>query len=199
MRRCRAWGPGLLLALGLAAGCSGPPPEEPLPRGSLARVEFVHEGTLLGFGPFVGYYFRPVEPGRFDRMTFVCRNEGRFYSSDAPDGALLYEGEAVLAELPGGEIPPGPERIRPVFFDEAPAAWLATRPGDAFRHFHSCHDGRGPVRVGYWLLHRAVRAFTYDMGGRVGPGSPLCHRVEPGVDLAFPAIVEFDAGPGRDG
>ncbi|GAB4259111.1 MAG: hypothetical protein Kow0092_07090 [Deferrisomatales bacterium] len=183
----------------LALGCAGPPPEEPeMPRGYLRRLELVHEGRLLGFGPFVGYGFRPVVPGRFDRLEFVCLNEGGFYSSDAPEGARLFEGEAVLATLPAeGKIPPGPERIRPVFFGEAPAPWLETRPGSLFRHFHSCHDANGPVRTGYWLLHRAVRGFTYDMGGRVGPGSPLFHPVTPGPDGAFAAIVEFDAGPSK--
>jgi hypothetical protein len=33
---------------------------------------------------------------------------------------------------------------------------------------------------GYWLRHTAKARFTYDMGGRVSPDSPLHHRVAPG-------------------
>ena len=192
---------GLGLALG-AAGCDTGPGEVALqvPHGYQKRLEFVRDGVLLGFGPFVGYYFLADDPQDPVRVKLVCFNERGFYSSDAPVNALLYEGEAVRARLPdAGEIPPGPDRIRPVFFPRAPAGWLATRPEprDQFVHFHSCYTRKGPVRVGFWILHRAVRAFTYDMGGRVGPGSPLYHRVTPGPDLGFARIVEFDAGPPR--
>jgi len=196
---------GVALALGLAlgvAGCDTGPGEVVLkvPRGYQKRLEFVHDGVLLGFGPFVGYYFLADDPKDPVRVKLVCFNEQGFYSSDAPVNALLYEGEAVRTRLPdSGEIPPGPERIRPVFFPRAPAGWLATRPEprDQFVHFHSCYTRKGPVRVGFWIRHRAVRAFTYDMGGRVGPGSPLYHRVTPGPDPGFAHIVEFDAGPRR--
>ncbi len=185
-------------------GCDAGPGRVPLavPHGYQSRLEFVHDGVLYGFGPFVGYYFRPDDPRDPVRVDLVCFNEQGFYASDAPVNALLYEGTAVRTRLPGaGRIPPGPDRIRPVFFPRAPAAWLAARPDpqDAFVHFHSCYTRAGPVRLGFWIRHRAVRGFTYDMGGRVGPGSPLYHRVRPGVDLAFARIVEFDAGPGRPG
>jgi hypothetical protein len=33
---------------------------------------------------------------------------------------------------------------------------------------------------GYWLRHTAKARFTYDMGGRVSPDSPLHHRLAPG-------------------
>ncbi len=194
-----------LVAAGLAAlalGCDAGPGRVPLavPPGYQSRLEFVHDGVLLGFGQFVGYYFRADDPRDPVRVKLVCFNEQGFYASNAPVNALLYEGEAVRTRLPGaGKVPPGPDRIRPVFFPDAPAPWLATRPEprDAFVHFHSCYARAGPVRLGFWIRHRAVRAFTYDMGGRVGPGSPLYHRVAPGTDLGFARIVEFDAGPGR--
>jgi hypothetical protein len=48
---------------------------------------------------------------------------------------------------------------------------------------------------GYWLIHEATASFTYDMGGRVTPESPLFHETSPGVDTAFAHIVEFDQGP----
>jgi len=126
-------------------------------------LEFVHNGRLLRFGPFVGYYFRPEVPGEMRRIRLVCFNERNFYSSDAP------------------------------------AAWLESRPEprDAYGHFHSCHDASGPVLTGFWIRHVAVRDFTYDMGGRVGPGSPLYHRVRKGEDRDFARIIEFDRGKGK--
>ncbi|MGD9948854.1 MAG: hypothetical protein AB7U29_10290 [Desulfobulbus sp.] len=30
-----------------------------IPHGYMARLEQVHDGLMIGFGPFVGYYFRP--------------------------------------------------------------------------------------------------------------------------------------------
>jgi hypothetical protein len=190
---------GLFLVTALLAGCSSEPGTSSPPRGYVRTLQ-VEAGTrVYGFGPFVGYHFRPKEHGDMGRVAFVCYNERQFYTTSLPDGALLFEGEAVLAELPAevGEMPAKGGRIRPVFFDEVPEAWLATRPepADAFRHFHSCHDAQGAVRLGYWLRHVAKAGFTYDMGGRVGQGSPLYHEVEPGLDLEFAGIVEFDNGP----
>jgi len=87
--------------------------------------------------------------------------------------------------------------MHPIFDRDIPAPWWATRPKpqEEFIHFHSCYDAVGPVHVGYWLKHRAVAAFTYDMGGRVGPESILYHHVNIGTDLEFARIVEFDWGP----
>lgn len=200
-----AWAVGAVAPLALGCGCARVPGEVPLevPRGFAPRLEVPFEGHLYGFGPFVGYYFSPQDPEDLTRLRFVCFNERGFYASDAPVNALLYEGEAVLARLPETGFAPraSGERIEPVFFPEAPPAWLATRPEPrrAFLHFHSAHDATGATLVGYWLRHVAVRAFTYDMGRRVGPEGPLYHRVSPGPDLAFPAVVEFDRGPGGKG
>jgi hypothetical protein len=33
-----------------------------IPHGYMARLEQVHDGRMIGFGPFVGYYFRPEDP-----------------------------------------------------------------------------------------------------------------------------------------
>jgi hypothetical protein len=141
----------------------------------MARLEQVHDGRMIGFGPFVGYYFRPEDPRDLSRLQFICFNENRFYSSDMPDGAKLYEGTAARTTLPQADITiPNSERINPVFFPAAPAAWLNTRPEpqDVFVHFHSGYNAAGPVRTGYWLRHIAVADFTYDMGGRVEEKSP---------------------------
>jgi hypothetical protein len=69
------------------------------------------------------------------------------------------------------------------------------RPQDEYRHFHSCYDGQGPVLAGLWIRHKGNASFTYVMGGRVGPDSPLYHEVRPGIDRQFAKIMEFDAGP----
>ncbi|MEE4356181.1 MAG: hypothetical protein V2I97_06900 [Desulfococcaceae bacterium] len=173
-----------------------------IPHGYMARLEQVHDGRMIGFGPFAGYYFRPDDPGNLSRLRFVCFNENRFYSSDMPDGAKLYEGTAVRTTLPRTDaLIPAQDRINPVFFPEAPEAWRSTRPEprDEFVHFHSCYNGTGPVLTGYWIRHVAVSEFTYDMGGRVGKESPLYHRVSKGPDRDFAGIIEFDRGPEKDG
>ena len=172
-----------------------------VPRGYSAVLRIEDDGHQMHLGPFVGYYFKPSDPGDLDRLDFVCFNEESFYTRDLPPQALLYEGQAVRTELP--RVIPLPEyngeRIRPVFQDSIPPAWLATRPPprDEFVHFHSCYDAAGPVYTGYWLRHRAAAPFTYDMGARVGPESMLYHHVAPGPDRHFPQIVEFDFGPSR--
>lgn len=199
----------VLVAVAAVAGCGSNGAENaetaaiPLnvPRGYLATLEIERDGRVFGFGPFVGYYFRPPDPSNLGRLEFVCFNERNWYTRDLPENAKLYEGEAVLVRLPdtGRELPAA-NRINPIFFDDAPAEWLAARPApvDEFRHFHSGYDAAGPVRFGYWIRHVAVAAFAYDMGGRVGPDSPLHHEARPGVDRDFPEIVEFDRGPGKN-
>ena len=177
--------------------------DEPVsvPHGYMARLEQVHDGRMIGFGPFVGYYFRPEDPRDLARLRFVCFNENGFYSSDMPDGAKLYEGTAVRKTLPKTDfdIPTG-DRINPVFFEDAPEAWRESRPEprDVFRHFHSCYNGAGAVRTGYWIRHAAVADFTYDMGGRVEKESPLYHTVQKGPDRDFARIIEFDRGPRKE-
>jgi hypothetical protein len=185
------------------AGCRrrDPPQSPPLavPHGFSSTLQVMRGGRLYRFGPFVGYYFRTVKLGDFNEVEFVCFNERGFYASDVPAGTKLYSGRGVLAELPAveGAMPDEGDRIRPVFFGDSPAAWLENRPEpqDEFLHFHSLYDAAGPALLGYWLSHRAVAEFTYDMGGRVNQSSPLWHRVEPGPDRDFPQIIEFDVGP----
>jgi hypothetical protein len=195
---------GLLLAsILLSWGCSGegeaPAVKKDVPRGYVQRLEISTKDGILSFGPFVGYYFKPYDPDDLTRLQLICFNERRFYTRDLPENAQLFTGEAVFATLPdmGEAFPSGQGRIRPVFFDEAPEAWTASRPEprDQFVHFHSCRQDTGPVHSGYWIRHEGVASFTYDMGGRVGKESPLYHRVTPGPDRAFPKIIEFDWGP----
>lgn len=169
-----------------------------IPHGYMARLEHVHEERLIGFGPFVGYYFRPEDPKDLSRLSFVCFNENRFYSSNMPESAKLYEGTALLVTLPPADIAiPSRDRINPVFFPQAPEAWRNSRPEprDEFVHFHSGYNSNGPVPTGYWIRHVAVSEFIYDMGGRVGKESPLYHQVRIGPDRDFARIIEFDRGP----
>lgn len=198
-RRRVLWG---LFLLGLAAlGCdtrgSSTKAGPDVPRGYVSRLEIRLDGKVVTFGPFVGYYFSPEDPSDLGRLRFVCFNERRFYTLDLPENALLFKGEARLTALPetGFRIP-SEGRISPVFFPDAPRAWLDTRPEPAeeWIHFHSCHDARGAVLTGYWIRHVGAAEFTYDMGGRVGPESPLYHRVNNGPDKDFARIVEFDRG-----
>ncbi|MFO8112586.1 MAG: hypothetical protein R6T92_08785 [Desulfosalsimonadaceae bacterium] len=171
-----------------------------VPRGYVPEIRVEVEDRIFGFGPFVGYYFKPETPGDFTRLKFICFNERSFYTRDLPENAKLFEGTAVLTRLPDADFDlPESARINPVFFSEAPPQWLGARPEpkDVFVHFHSCYDVQGPVMTGYWIRHDAVAAFTYDMGGRVGPDSPLYHEATPGTDKDFARIIEFDYGPDR--
>jgi len=185
-------------------GCQAERPEQPaekppVPRGYVDRLQ-IHAGDrVLSFGPFVGYYFKPRSADDLSHLDFICFNERSFYTRDLSANARLFEGQARWHRLPETPepIPADGRRIVPIFFPQAPEPWLASRPSprEAYVHFHSAYDGRGAVRYGYWLRHIALARFTYDMGGRVTPDSPLYHEVEPGPDHKFARIIEFDHGP----
>lgn len=195
---------GLFAATMMFAGChferSAEGPD--VPRGYVDRLEIRTGKEVVGFGPFVGYYFTPEDPEDLSRLRFVCYNERQFYTRDLPENALLFTGDARLAALPD-TVPESiknmtfEERISPIFFPEAPRKWLDTRPrpAEGWNHFHSCYNASGAVLVGYWLRHVGTAEFTYNMGERVDPGSPLHHHVTPGPDNDFARIVEFDRGP----
>lgn len=168
-----------------------------VPRGYVPVLEVMMDDQLMGFGPFVGYYFKPETAGDLTRLKFVCFNERSFYTLDVPENAKIFEGDAILAQLSDVDFEiPVKNRINPVFFEQAPSKWLKNRPEprDEFVHFHSCFDSQRPIRWGYWVRHYAVASFTYDMGKRVGPDSPLYHRVNPGIDKSLARIIEFDQG-----
>lgn len=168
------------------------------PRGYYSQLEFIHQGQRLSFGPFVGYYFKPKNGDDLTRLEFRCYNERQFYTDQLPADTLLFKGEAVVSSLSRVRaLPRSNARIEPVFFGQAPAEWIQSRPApqDQFVHFHSAYDTNGPSYTGYWLRHQAVNRFIYNMGGRVGQGSPLYHQAEPDAPQRFPHIVEFDAGP----
>lgn len=193
--------PALLL---LSCACSRPSPvadeAHSPPRGYVDRIRLTVNGTRVGFGPFVGYYFKPVDLDDLTHLEFRCYNERGFYTDELPENALLFTGTARLRSLPGtGELPGGSARILPVLFRDAPEEWTATcpEPADEYLHFHSAYDASGPVRAGFWLRHVGEASFTYNMGGRVDAGSVLHHHVTPGIDKAFARILEFDRGPAK--
>lgn len=170
-----------------------------VPQGYMRTLHVMRNGRLLQFGPFIGYYFKPVENGDFTHLNFLCFNERNFYTDDLAGHALLFRGQAKLTKLEPVKdaVPQSTGRIRPVSFDQAPPSWLKNRPEpqDMFTHFHSMYDRSGATFYGYWLRHEAQAAFTYNMGGRVHEPSPLHHVVEPGPDRGFARLVEFDFGP----
>lgn len=167
------------------------------PRGYYSQLEFSFQGQRLSFGPFVGYYFKPYRGDDLERLEFRCYNERQFYTDQLPADALLFTGEALLGSLPQVRaLPSSGARIEPVFFTEAPPEWLQSRPApqSEFVHFHSAYDATGPSYTGYWFSHQPASSFVYNMGGRIGEGSPLYHQAVPGAPQRFPHIIEFDAG-----
>lgn len=168
-----------------------------VPKGYVQVIELEMGDRLVRFGPFVGYYFSPVEPKDLKRLKFISYNERSFYTMDLPENTKLFEGEAIFQELLNADfIVPQDDRINPVLFGEAPQLWLDNRPEpqDEYLHFHSCYDAQGAVMKGYWLKHVGTATFTYDMGGRVGPESDLYHKVSLGIDKSFARLMEFDKG-----
>lgn len=87
-----------------------------------------------------------------------------FWSSDAPDGALLYIAQIIIDEWT-------PEK----------AEMYAARGYVHYHEFLSADTGEPhPTKVG-WFKHIARTSFTLDGG----PGSPFYHSVTPGVDFEF--------------
>lgn len=97
----------------------------------------------------------------------------QWWSSDTPDGALLY---LVIAKIDT--------------WNEAKAARY-TRGG--FVHYHelaAVDDGEfHPTKV-VWLKHIAVSSFTLDGG----PATQFAHDVKPGIDFDFipNGLIEYD-------
>jgi selenium-binding protein 1 len=113
-----------------------------------------------------GHYWTQAGPRQLQGKHF---NEGPFgapqwWSSDAPDGELLYVVHAIIDTW-------SPEK----------AQAFASR---GYIHYHeliSVADGSlHPTKV-VWLKHTARTSFTLDGG----PHPELSHEVSPGVDLEF--------------
>ena len=116
-----------------------------VPRGYVPVLEIEVKDRLLGFGPFVGYYFKPENPGDFNLLEFVCFNERRFYSAAIAENARLFNGQAVLTRLADVNIKlPDANRINPIYFSEAPPQWLQSRPDSDKAFARIIEFDRGP-------------------------------------------------------
>lgn len=113
-----------------------------------------------------GHYWRQTGPDRWLAKHF---NTGPFgapswWSSDAPDGALLYIAQVIIDEWT-------PEK----------AAAYAQR---GFVHYHELINvdtgEEHPTKVG-WFRHFARSNFTLDGG----PAPEFSHEVTPGIDFEF--------------
>ena len=113
-----------------------------------------------------GHYW--VQAGR-NKLVGKHYNTGPFgapqwWSSDAPDGELLYIAHVIIDEWT-------PEK----------AAQYASRGYTHYHEFVSVADGsHHPTKVG-WFKHTARTSFTLDGG----PAPQFSHDVTPGVDLEF--------------
>ena len=112
-----------------------------------------HSWIITGDNSFIGAHFNSGPGGA-----------SKWWSSDAPDQALLYTVEAVV--------------------DTWSAENAAKYIGMGFIHYHemaSVKDGSlHPTKV-VWLKHTAVTGFTLDGG----PAPQFAHSVKPGLDLEF--------------
>jgi selenium-binding protein 1 len=147
---------------------------------------FVHGLVVDVYGQ--DYYFAGVPdgpngaidvPGHYwvqsgpDKLVGKHYNTGPFgspqwWSSDAPDGDLLYVVHGIIDE-----------------WTEMKAKHYSSRGFVHYHEFISTNDGRlHPSKV-VWLKHTAVTSFTLD-GGPGAPNPPYEHEVTPGVDLLFP-------------
>ncbi|MFP4622142.1 MAG: hypothetical protein ACLFM7_12585 [Bacteroidales bacterium] len=91
----------------------------------------------------------------------------KWWSSDAPDGELLYMVHAIIDK-----------------WTEKKAEYYSSRDFVHYHEFVSVADGKlHPDKV-VWLKHTAVNSFTLD-GGPGAPNPPYEHEVTPGVDKLF--------------
>lgn len=113
-----------------------------------------------------GHYWRKAGKNQWVAKHY---NTGPFgapswWSSDAPDSALLYIAHVIIDEWT-------PEK----------AAWYAARGYTHYHEFVSVVDGsHHPTLVG-WFKHTARTSFTLDGG----PAPQFAHPVTPGVDFEF--------------
>lgn len=113
-----------------------------------------------------GHYWIQVRDNALNGKHYNTGPFGKpqWWSSDAPDGALLYKVRAIL--------------------DEWTMEKAKAYASKGFLHYHEMvrvSDGAlHPSKV-LWLRHIAVRHFTLDGG----PHPELAHEVNPGIDWQF--------------
>ena len=124
-----------------------------------------------------GHYWVQAGPNKVVAKHFNTGPGGssNFWSSDAPDGELLYIAQIIIDEWT-------PEKA------EMYAA-------SGYVHYHEllrADTGEPhPTKVG-WFKHIARTSFTLDGG----PGSPFYHSVTPGVDFEFIPNWSIPYSPG---
>ena len=92
----------------------------------------------------------------------------KWWSSDAPDGALLYKVNCIIDT-----------------WSEEKAEYYASKGYVHYHEFVSVVDGSLHPTLVPWLKHIAVTRFTLD-GGPGAPNPPYEHEVSPGIDWMFP-------------
>ena len=156
-----------LLALTVAAVSAGGFNSEPVY--NIDDVDYIikpipgHEWTKAGPNQAVGKHYNTGPDGA-----------SQWWSSDAPDGGLLYIVHGIIDE-----------------WTEDKAEQYAAR---GYVHYHELIEVEGgephPTKV-IWLKHTARTSFTLD-GGPVAP--MYAHEVTPGVDFEFipMGLVPYD-------
>lgn len=91
----------------------------------------------------------------------------QWWSSDAPDGELLYIVHGIIDT-----------------WNEEKAEWYASRGYVHYHEFVRVSDGAHHHNKVVWLRHIARTSFTLD-GGPLAPDPPYEHWVTPGVDYDF--------------
>lgn len=117
-----------------------------------------------------GHYW--VQAGK-NRLVGKHYNTGPFgmanwWSSDAPDGALLYKVNCIIDT-----------------WTEEKSEYYASKGYVHYHEFVSVEDGSLHPTMVPWLKHTAVTRFTLD-GGPLAPNPPYEHEVSPGIDTMFP-------------
>jgi len=151
-------------------------------RGILITVDgkgYYLAGEPLGGGAsdVPGHWWKMVKPNKIIGLHYNTGPlgtpvEAKGWSSDAPDGALLYTVESIIDTWSQGK------------------AKKYARLG--FVHYHelvSASDGNLHPRKVVWLKHIAVLSFTLDRGPAYWMGNPTplyTHSVTPGIDYQFP-------------
>lgn len=136
---------------------------------TLDGVDYYWEGAPDGpNGEFdvPGHYWVQAGPNKLVAKHYNTGPFGapQWWSSDAPDGALLYMAQVVIDEWT-------PEK----------AAEYAAGGYTHYHEFVSTADGsHHPTKVA-WFKHIAVTSFTLDGG----PAPQFSHEVTPGVDFEF--------------
>jgi selenium-binding protein 1 len=111
-----------------------------------------------------GHYWVQAGPNQLVGKHYNSGPQPNFWSSDAPDGELLYIAHVIIDE-----------------WTREKAEQYDARGYTHYHEFVSVADGsHHPTKVG-WFKHTAVTSFTLNGG----PAPQFYHEVTPGVDFEF--------------